>query len=136
MIADELMTRDPITVAPETTIREARMLMWENDLRHIPVVDDGALLGMLSDRDLRSYLPAPENDLDIDESVIDRLQDPVSACMQAGALSTSPEAEIKTLIDLMLDWRVGAIPVVETGTDSLVGIISYVDVLRAARSAF
>ncbi len=73
MIANELMTRDPITVESDAMIREARMLMWENDLRHIPVVDDGALIGMLSDRDLRSYLPAPENDLDIDESVIDRL---------------------------------------------------------------
>ncbi len=136
MIANELMTRDPITVESDATIREARMLMWENDLRHIPVVDEGALIGMLSDRDLRSYLPAPENDLDIDESVIDRLGDPVSACMQAGALSTSPEADMRALIDLMLEWRVGALPVVESGTDNLVGIISYVDVLRAARSAF
>jgi len=136
MIANELMTRDPITVHPETSIREARMLMWENDLRHIPVVDDGALIGMLSDRDLRSYLPAPDPEAGIDEAIIDRLGDPVSACMQSGALSTDPEAEITTLIDLMVEWRVGAVPVVEPASDNLVGIVSYVDVLRAARASF
>ncbi len=52
MIANELMTRDPITVEADATIREARMLMWENDLRHIPVVEDGKLVGMVSIGDL------------------------------------------------------------------------------------
>lgn len=136
MIANELMTRDPITVDPSTSIRAARMLMWENDLRHIPVVDNGALIGMISDRDLRSYLPAPDPEAGIDEAVIDRLSDPVSACMQTGALTLDPEAEITTVIDMMVEWRVGAVPVVESGTDDLVGIVSYVDVLRAARASF
>ena len=135
MIAHDLMTRDPITVPPDATIRQARTLMWAHDLRHIPVVEDGELIGMVSDRDLRSYLPAPDPDAGIDDATLERLEDPVSACMQSGALSTDPEAEITALIDLMLEWRVGAVPVVEAGTESLVGIVSYVDVLRAARVA-
>ncbi|MCO4768610.1 MAG: CBS domain-containing protein [Deltaproteobacteria bacterium] len=133
MIANDLMTGDPITVDPDTSIREARSLMWENDLRHIPVIEDGGLVGMLSDRDLRSYLPPPDPNSVVDEATNDRLRDPVSACMQSDAVTTDPEAEMDSLIDLMLEWRIGAVPVVEAGTDTLIGIVSYIDILKAVR---
>ena len=52
MIARDLMTVDPVTVDPKASIGEAWDLMRELEIRHVPVVQDGALVGMLSDRDL------------------------------------------------------------------------------------
>ena len=133
MNANDLMTPNPITVETTTTIGEARRLMWEHDLRHIPVMDGDSLDGMLSDRDIRSYMPPPDPEGGIDEETLDRSEDPVSACMQPEPVSTDPEADLDTIIDLMLEWRIGAVPVVEAGTDTLLGIVSYVDILKAIR---
>jgi acetoin utilization protein AcuB len=52
MTARELMTPNPVTVIVEESLLEAWGLMRELDIRHVPVVQDGALVGMLSDRDL------------------------------------------------------------------------------------
>ena len=59
MIARDLMTPDPLTVTPQASVAEVWDLMREVDVRHVPVVQGGALLGMLSDRDLaRATWPA------------------------------------------------------------------------------
>jgi len=52
MIARDLMTPDPLTVTPQASIAEAWDVMRELAVRHVPVVEDGVLVGMLSDRDL------------------------------------------------------------------------------------
>ena len=55
MIARDLMTEAPATVGPTATVRKAVDILQTLDIRHLPVVnDDGELIGMLSDRDLRS----------------------------------------------------------------------------------
>ena len=53
--------------------------------------------------------------------------------MRNHLLCVTPEAELPEVIDVMVEWKVGAVPVVEQGSERLVGIVSYVDVLRAAR---
>ncbi len=133
MRARDLMTREPVVVEVGRSLAEAARLMHDFDLRHLPVVEHGTLVGMLSDRDLRTYLPYADQRAGADTDAIDRLADPVTAAMQPNLLKVGPEDGLELVIDTMVEWRVGAVPVVDPGTDKLAGIISYVDVLREAR---
>lgn len=129
MVVDEVMTREPTTVRSTVSIGEALSTLKEMDARHLPVVDGGELVGILSDRDLlelRNLLDDP----DADTSVLERA---VSGYMSTDVASVSPETELAEAVDIMLERRVGALPVLEEETESLVGIVSYVDVLKAAR---
>ncbi|HZU85814.1 MAG TPA: CBS domain-containing protein [Polyangiaceae bacterium] len=128
--ARDLMTKGPVTVSPRTTVRQAARLLYTLDVRHLPVVDEeGTLVGMLSDRDLRGVaLP-----LDVDgEHVADRraaLDAPVATLMSGDVISVDLEDDAAVVVELMIDHRIGAIPVVDAD-GAVVGIVSYVDVLR------
>lgn len=129
MIAQDIMTPDPIALSVTATVREAVDTMMEADIRHLPIVSEGTLQGMVSDRDLRSYtLPLVE--AVTAEGGEDRHSLPIGDLMQGGVISVEREASLRDIIDLMVEHRVGAVPVVDTKDDRLVGIISYVDVLR------
>ena len=134
MIARDAMTADPVYINDDRSLREAEHLFRDYDMRHLPVLDaDGVLLGMLSDRDLRSYIPWDGQFGVPDLEAIERRSDPVSAAMQADPIFVRPDSDIREVIDHMVQWRVGAVPVLEQGSETLVGIVSYVDVLRNAR---
>jgi acetoin utilization protein AcuB len=125
------MTPDPITIAPDASISDAWDLMSEHDIRHVPVVQDGALVGMLSSRDL------PLSDilrlLSVEGAVaLNReMAKPVSKIMSRDVISVVPDARASDLVRLLLEHKVGAIPVVGASTGKLLGIVSYIDVLRA-----
>jgi acetoin utilization protein AcuB len=126
------MTENPTTVDLGDTVGEAAALLQTLEIRHLPVLDGRQLVGMLSDRDLRGiYTTAAAGGASLDE-VRERFLAPVSGLMSADVVRTHPEASLSEVIELMLEHRIGAIPVVDPGTDDLVGIVSYVDVLRAA----
>lgn len=132
MVVDEVMTSKVTTAAPGASIKRVLQLISEADVRHVPITDDGELVGIVSDRDLRSFVP------DVIESfseVAARLSQPISSVMSSDVVTVEPETDLQDAIDLMLDQKVGAIPVVRPDTRELVGIISYMDVLRAARAA-
>ena len=130
MTARELMTSDPATITPSTTIAEAWDLMRELDIRHLPVVEGEGLVGMLSDRDLGT--------LDVTRLLTEEGADtlrrwlarPVIQLMSADVVTAEPETEVSELVTLLLEHRVGAIPVVTPDTRRIVGIVSYIDVLR------
>jgi acetoin utilization protein AcuB len=136
MVVEEIMTESPITVRADTTIRETIKTLFEMDVRHLPVVEGGALVGIVSDRDLRAYLAPAMLELERPSEIAAQQKRPVSSIMQSDVLSVTPETEIEEVIDLMLEQKVGAIPVVRAGSQELVGIVSYVDVLRAAQGLF
>lgn len=127
----EIMTENPVTVDTTAPASEALRVLHDVDVRHVPVVQDGELQGMLSDRDLRDLLLTGA--LEGDEDPGARLMTPVADLMSADVLFCSTETPLSEVIDLMLEHRVGALPVVEPGTQDLVGIVSYIDVLRAIR---
>ena len=70
------------------------------------------------------------------DRVRERLLAPVSVLMTGGVVTAGREADVSELVDLMLDEKLSALPVVEDGTQQLVGIVSYIDVLRAAQPLF
>lgn len=128
--ASDLMTKAPVTVRVTATVRKAVELLQTMDVRHLPVVDDGGtLVGMISDRDLRAVsvpcLVPDEYVANLEVALAAR----VSTLMSGDVVSVDTEADAAEVIDLMLDHKVGALPVIDAD-GSLVGIISYVDVLR------
>lgn len=134
MLVRELMTQDPVRIPETRSLRDAEALMREYDMRHIPVVNpEGFLVGILSDRDLRSYMPWDAQMGVPNLEAIEKRSEPVTAAMQPDPISVTPEDGVHSVIDLMVEWKIGAVPVVESGSEILVGIISYVDVLKAAR---
>ncbi|MBE7485776.1 MAG: CBS domain-containing protein [Polyangiaceae bacterium] len=136
MVVEDVMTEAPITVSSSTSIRKVIMTLFESDFRHLPIVDGGQLVGIVSDRDLRAFMTPSMIELEKPEEVQRRLAQPVSTVMNADVVSVTPETDLADVIEMMLDQKVGAIPVVRPDTQELVGIVSYVDVLRAAQELF
>lgn len=129
-LASDIMSPHPVTVAPTTSVREAARLLQTLDVRHLPVVDEeGTLVGMLSDRDLRAvalpYLVGGELAGNVDAM----LGTTVGTLMSGDVISVETEDDVSDVVELMLEHKIGAVPVVD-GDGALVGIVSYVDVLR------
>jgi CBS domain-containing protein len=131
MIARELMTPDPLTVTPQASIAEVWDLMREADVRHVPVVQADALVGMVSDRDLGRVDIARLLNIEGAGALRDELATPIVRLMSSEVIAVGPEADIGEVIDLLIEHRIGAVPVVQEETREVLGIISYVDVLRA-----
>jgi acetoin utilization protein AcuB len=131
MIVSDAMTPNPITADAGTSIRAVIRKLFELDVRHLPILDDGQLVGIVSDRDLREVTSRLLAEGVTDLSQV--LNAPVADLMSADVVSVDPESELAEAADLMVERHIGALPVVTPGTDRLVGIISYVDILRVAR---
>ena len=135
MSARDLMTPNPVTVTPEASIAEVWDLMRELEIRHVPVVQGGALVGMLSDRDLAQFDIARLVTVEGAEALRQELGAPVVKVMSSDVIFVNPETELNEVVDLLVEHRIGAIPVVRPDTREVVGIISYVDVLRALQDS-
>lgn len=130
MNAIEIMTQDPVTVDERTSVAKAVEILQTLEIRHLPVLSrqNGELIGMLSDRDIRragtpfTLLTDPR---------FENL--PVVEWMSADAITIGREADLREIIDLMLEHRIGALPVIDETSNQLLGIVSYVDVLRSVR---
>jgi acetoin utilization protein AcuB len=131
MIARDLMTPDPRTVTSKSTIAEAWDVMRELAVRHVPVVEDGGLVGMLSDRDLAQVDMVRVLRVEGADALREELETPIVEIMSSDVISVEPETEMSDVISLLLEHKIGAVPVVEPGTREVLGIISYVDLLRA-----
>lgn len=126
----EVMTPDPIVIAASATVREALELLESAPIRHLPVISDGTLVGVLSDRDVRPWRQALWDSYEGEASAAGTaaLAQPVSGLMSTDVVFLAPERPITDAVDVMLDFQVGAVPVVQDGTP--VGIVSYVDLLE------
>lgn len=128
MIVADVMSAAPQVVEVNEKLHSVQAKLRELDVRHLPVVDRGKLVGIISERDLPPALSAPAA-----RDAAGRSDKPAAWFMSSDVLSVHPQAELADAIDLMLEHRVGAVPVVEMDEGRLVGIVSYVDVLREAR---
>lgn len=133
MVAEELMSKSPFVVQVTSSIRSVMAKLTESDVRHLPVVAEGQLVGMVSDRDLRRLLDPMFELAPARAASSEDLEGPISVLMSSDVISVQPETEINEVIALMIEHKIGAVPVTQADSSTLLGIISYVDVLRAAR---
>jgi len=130
MKARDVMTPNPVTVAPDATLAEVWDLMREADIRHVPVVQAGALVGMVSDRDLALLDVARVLTTDGADALRRTLATPVVTMMSSDVIFVEMDDDLDDVIELMLEHKVGAIPVARSDGRDVMGIISYIDVLR------
>lgn len=123
----DVMTKHPLVMTPSETIGEADQVMTENRIRQLPVVEGSSLLGIITDRDIRSFLAdSPLLDSNRREKA---LGTEVREVMTAHPLTLSPDDMLRDAVELLVEDKIGGIPVVDEA-EGLVGIVTYVDVLR------
>jgi acetoin utilization protein AcuB len=125
LLVKDSMTREIVTLSPDETAGTALALCRERRIRHLPVLKEGRLVGIVSDRDLRSSTPALG-----DQGRAAALQEIlVEDVMARDVLTTLPDDPIEHAANVMREERVGCLPVVESG--ELVGIVTSSDVMAA-----
>jgi len=129
MQVSEWMTPAPITVAPSAPIPKVQELMVHRRIRHLPVIEDGRLVGIITDRDVRTVQPSPASSLTVREMnyLLERLT--VRAVMSRPVLTVGPHESLAVALRLMLENRIGGLPVVDG--ERVLGILTAVDLLRA-----
>lgn len=130
------MTKAPITVSPSMNLPEARALLNDYSFRHLPVVDDqGVLVGMLTDRDLRSAYPSSVLTDSESRLVYEKVeQTEVGEIMTTDCIFLSPDSTLDDALLLFDRDQMGALPVVEDG--QVVGIFSIRDLTAAYKQSF
>jgi acetoin utilization protein AcuB len=125
----DYMTRKVISVGPDTGIREAFFKMREHHIRHLPVIDGDKLVGIVSDRELRRPGWVDESR---DIAHVYYLDDKLSVgdVMIRTVHVIHTYDSLRKAVKLLLENKIGAAPVLDK-TDSVVGMLSAVDLLRA-----
>jgi len=126
----EKIRRNPITISPEANFFEARTLIHDKGVRHLPVVDkDNHLVGIVTDRDIREAAPSDATLLSVQELnyLLGKLK--VSAFMtpKEKVISITPDTLIEEAVKLMRDHKIGCLPVIEG--EKLYGIFTETDAL-------
>jgi len=128
MRVGDCMTASPQFLAPSASMREAVTLLQRHHIRHIPIVEGNALVGIVTDRDVRRASPSllsGINQSDYDE-VLDATQ--LSRIMTRQPLTVSPDNEVVDAVRVLVEKKVGGLPVVKDGR--LVGMFTSSDALR------
>ena len=126
MLIKDVMTPDPVVVDPSETISKALVLMYQHDIRHLPVIDRGRLVGIVSDRDIKQTMGPPsvvKGPLDEAEASL-----PVASIMTQNPISVRPGDTLKTAIEQIIENRISGLPVVDHDL-RLVGILSEIDIM-------
>jgi len=126
----EKIQKNPVTISPDASFFEARNLIHEKGVRHLPVVDkNGKLVGIVTDRDIREAAPSDATLLSVQELnyLLGKLK--VSAFMtpKDKLLTITPDALIEEAVQLMHDHKIGCLPVIEG--EKLYGIFTETDAL-------
>ena len=129
MYARDLMSKTLVTVPPATTVVEARALMTRARIRHLLVVDNDKLVGIITDRDIRLNLPSPATSLSVWELNYLIARVTVGELMTKSVIVIDPDREVRDAARIMLEHKIGALPVLEG--DRLAGILTETDLVRA-----
>ncbi|MGL5512242.1 MAG: CBS and ACT domain-containing protein [Sporomusa sp.] len=130
MIVSKRMTACPTTVSSDTTIVDALQVMRSNKFRRLPVVDNGKLVGIVTDRDLKEVSPSPATSLSIFEInyLLAKMQ--VKDIMTRKVLTINVAATIEEAALVMYNCKIGGLIVVDD-TGAVVGILTETDIFKA-----
>jgi CBS domain-containing protein len=128
MLVEDIMRTAVVTITPKTSLPAAVRLMRQRGIRHLPVVDDDVLVGIVSDRDLKQAMASPATSLETHELnyLLEALT--VDEIMTRAVITVGRTFPIEEAARLMVKEKVSALPVTETGR--LVGIVTETDVLE------
>ena len=124
----DLMTRNPLTATPDTSLFDVLEIMRTTEVRQLPIVLDNRLVGIVTDRDLRLAMTSPLvlHERKYDEKMLH--ETPVESCMTPDPISVTPDTPAYKAAETLSAYKFGALPVVEG--EILVGIVSVTDFLR------
>jgi len=132
MHVEDLMTSNVFTVEPHDMIDRVFFLIHYEKVRHIPVIEKGKVIGMVSDRDMYKALGPKSNSNAIESgkgsTELHVVSKKVQNIMRRGIISTTSDAQASDAASLMAEHKIGALPVIDNG--KLVGILSATDILR------
>ncbi len=125
LLVRDLMTRELITLGPKASVAEALQLCRERQIRHVPIVENEKLVGIVSDRDLSEASPAPD-----DPNREDAIKDiRVGDIMTEDVVTAHPQDPTGYAAKEMYERKLDALPVMDE--QDLIGIVTSTDVMRA-----
>src|SRR4029450_14005163 len=127
-VVREIMMGNPVTLKPADTLDLANDVISLGRIRHIPVVDAGQLVGLLSERDLLGA--AATQIFGLKQKTKSALLKSVliKDVMKKHVVTVSPQTSIKDAAHLLADKKIGCVPVVSNG--AIVGLVTTTDILR------
>jgi len=128
MLVGERMSKPVITIQPEMPITEALNLMKKERIRRVPVVKDGKLAGIISDKDLLNASPSPVTTLSIWEMNYLLSKVTVDDIMSKNVMTVTEDTPIEQAARIMADNKIGGLPVMSEG--HVVGIITETDLFK------
>jgi acetoin utilization protein AcuB len=122
------MVRNVIALQAGQRLREALLIMRKHSIRHLPVLEEGKLVGILTDRDVTRATPSAMSGADLEtfNHVVDSTL--IKQVMTRNPYAVTPSTPLRDAVKVLHDRKYGALPVVEGGR--LVGIITVMDLLK------
>jgi len=134
MLVRDVMTRNLITVDPETSFTDALKIMRENKIRRLPVLENGKLVGIVTEKDILYASPSKATTLDVWELhyLLSKLK--IREIMTRDVVTIQEDTPVEEAAKIMVDNKIGALPVVKG--DELVGIITETDIFKVFLEMF
>ncbi|HEX9136209.1 MAG TPA: CBS and ACT domain-containing protein [Nitrospirota bacterium] len=129
MYVSDWMTKKVYTINADDYLSDAVLLMRERGIKHVPVLKNGKLKGIVSDRDIKEYSPSKATSLDIYELHYLLAKTRIREIMKTTVVTTSTDTPVEEAAMIMLDGNIGCLPVLDGS--GLIGIISDRDIYRA-----
>lgn len=133
MLVKDWMSKDVITIKVNDTLQQAINLMMDHQISTLPVVEDGKLVGIVTDRDVKRASPSSATLLDIQQALYHLSRLEVGAIMTAHPITVQPDLTIEEVAEIMLERRISGLPIVGEQGD-IQGIITKSDIFKAMLS--
>ena len=124
----DVMTKNPITVESETLVWDAQKIMKEHNIRRLPIVDKGKLVGIITQHDLLEASPSPATSLSIYELNYLLSKMKVKDIMKKNPVTLTPDTPFEEALRIGQEKKIGSFPMVDNG--KLVGITTESDIIR------
>lgn len=134
MFVRDYMTKSPITINKKTPVFEALEIMKKHKIRQLPVVLEGKLAGLVTEKELLTVSPSPATSLSIYEMNYLLAKMTVAEAMVKNPLTVTPNTTIEEAALLMREHKIGSVPVLEG--EKLVGVITVTDIFDALAKFF
>ncbi len=124
----DMMTKNPMTIDSQTLVLDAQKIMRENNIRRLPVVEKGKLVGIITHHDLLEAAPSPATSLSVHELNYLLSKMKVKEIMKKNPVTLTPDTPFEEALRIGQEKKIGSFPVVENG--KLVGIATESDIVR------